>query len=363
MKTLKYSHLPRPSFHPGVFSYVTTDVSHELEELYARPKSEPRLGLKVFTTQYVGDKRVWKNTDLDQATKIQNIFHLHGFAPRVIDVVTIETPDGKYLAQVTQIVEDDQRGKMDKELADQVHDMMKLNGIGKVAVDPNHHHDYIHHVVDFDPYYFTNDGEDYKKYLISRLDDEAGWGSRSDTYQSIEILGAKGQRDMKSRVDFYGLHSLNFQDKLVIDYGASGGEFVRYALKRGAKRAVGIDYDKVSNIAYEVSNWLEKYEADFYGGNFRHDEGNDVYKKIQRYTGLKQFDIIFYLSCQQLLMPDYIREILHPQGTFILEGHSGHHEETFRDVLEKDFDHVSYLGKSQDHGARPVFICQKPKHD
>jgi hypothetical protein len=122
---------------------------------------------------------------------------------------------------------------------------------------------------------------------------------------------------------------------------------------------VDVKVPEVAKAAYEVSNYLGYFNIDYFGGNFRHDEGNDVYQKIKDSTGLEKFDIVFYLSCQQLLMPDYLKAIC--ADHFILEGHSGQHEETFSDILNSSFDEVKYLGKSTDHGSRPVFHCRKAK--
>jgi hypothetical protein len=268
-------------------------------------------------------------------------------------------PNGDYhYAQVTELVPEKERGKVDQNALDK---MREVSGMYDAVYthDPNDHHNFGKYWVDFGKHSFVSDDLNqltiYARKLKERLVTEMGWGSNPKAYQAVEEIGLEGQRDMNKRVQQLRLGEIDFSGKTVIDYGCSGGSMCRYALDRGAKYVVGLDTPTVSNAAYELSNYLGYFNIDFMGGNFRHDPGNSVYDQIKE-RSLPRFDIVLYLSCQQLLMPDYLPEICGEM--FILEGHSGDHEETYRPTLEKYFPVVNYIGASNDHSIRPVFICE-----
>ena len=352
MRVLKFDKLPPTSFKEGVHSYTTTEV--DLDGMYARPNNKRRIGLKVFKEDYVPlDKFLWKNNNFLDCTKIQNLFWLHGFAPRVFDIITVEVPMGKRYAQVTEIVEDDERGDLDKEIGLKMRKIMIDYGISRGTVDPNPNHRYKELLVDFSHHSFISDN--YKRQLIGRLEKEAPWGSNPKTYQSVEEFGVDGQRNLKQRLKAYRFDEINFKDKTVLDYGCSSGQVSRECLRRGAKRVVGLEFPQVANIAYELSNYLGSFNVDYYGGNFRHEPGNTVYEQIKTFTGLDKFDIVLYLSVQQLLMPDYLQDIV--GEVYFLEGHSGDHGWTYNDKLKKIFKKVEQLEGSNDHSSRPVFRC------
>lgn len=367
MRTIYTDRIPFESFQTGSHTLVTLSV--DLHALYQRPRNvgERRLGLKVFRDQMQkGDTPktfLWKpskgkGTSIHDATVIQNIFWLEGIAPRVLDIVKVKLPDATHFAQVVEVAENSERGKESSELQKKIEDVCKRYGIERNPLDPNRHHQYKDLVVYFSNTRFINDT--YEAHLKKLATETTGWGSDEKPYQSIPELGIIGQRDLKNRLGTIGSSGLglDYEGKTVIDYGCSSGAFLRYANQQGAVRCVGLEVPEMIRTNYEIANYLGCWNIDFYGGDFtHHDGGLDIYRQIKDLTGLSQFDIVLYLSCQQLKWPQYLTEIV--GETFVLEGHVPDQEETYRPQLEGIFrhGHVYYKGKTSDHGPRPVFVC------
>lgn len=330
----------------GAHSFISAFIPD-----YYRPNKN--LALKVFKEEWQPKKEFkWKTVSLYDATIIQNIFWNHGVAPRVYDLITIEVNGEKKWAQIVDYVEEDKRGILHKDTANEITRVMKEFGILRQSIDGNPHHQYKDCIVDFSHYYFKDDLCRHK--IIDLVETDAGWGSNPATYQSVQELGVSGQRDLTTRLKVYGFDEIDFKGKTVLDYGCSSGQVMRECMDRGAAFAVGLELPKVANAARHLNNYMGYFNMDFYGGNFRHD--HDVYSKIKNLTGIDKFDIVLYLSCQQLLMPDYLKDIV--GELFILEGHVPDKEETYRPRLEQDFKQVEFKGASVDHGIRPVFVCR-----
>ncbi|NCN39639.1 hypothetical protein GW916_00160 [bacterium] len=291
----------------------------------------------------------WGKSSLFDATRIQNIFAIHGFAPYILDLIKVVVDEHTYYAQVTEVLEEHERGEMDPELREHIYHTASSWGIGRYGIDGNHHHQYEKLLVDFQSFYFID--KQYEDQLRARAT-ESGWGSNPLPYQSIEELGINGQRKTQERCEAYRLDEIDFSGATVLDYGCSSGEMCREALRRGAKYAIGLDSVGVAKYAQEVSNYLGYFNIDYYGGNF----SGHTYQEINHMVGLPM-DIVFYLSCQQLGEHTYPGEAT--GRIFFLEGHTGDHEETFMDKLKPHFTSVEYLGVSRDHSIRPVFRCIK----
>ena len=351
MKLIKFDRNPDVFNKEGVFSYVTLDWD---ASIYGKRSNKFPLGLKIFRDEF---KQVesfkWKTVNFLDATKIQNLFWFHGLAPRIYDVVEVDLPIGRRLAQVTEVLPEKERGQMAKELGEKIDIIRKVYGIGRTSIDPNPNHKYKHYQVDFSHEHFYDDT--YKNKIAKELVTDAGWGSNPATYQSVPELGVKGQRSLSQRLEAYQWDSINFEGKSVLDYGCSSGQISRECLRRGARYVVGLELPAPAKVAFEVSNYLGYFNIDYYGDNFRHD-GQDIYQKIKDYTKEDKFDIVLYLSVMQLWKPDYLRDIVGEY--FFLEGHTADKDETFRPWLEEHFKVVEFIGASRDHSIRPVFRCQ-----
>ena len=115
----------------------------------------------------------------------------------------------------------------------------------------------------------------------------------------------------------------------------------------GARRVVGLDKPGPARIANEINALLGYWNLDAVGGNFRHEP----------LVFADGFDLILWLSqWHTLRLLRWATNLCN--GLFVFEGHVGHHEHTFREMLEERFDSVEYRGKTRDHGPRPLFWCR-----
>lgn len=321
-------------FH-GAFTILASNqpLAGILEEIYGRPG----LSLKVFKQPAKPlDEFLWGKMPLVECTKIQNIFAMHSFAPRVYDIILV---NGK-IAQVTELALPG--GEFDK---DQFHKARREHSI-RVSWDVNDKNLVGSMLVDFQAFWFPRP-EDYVNDLVERAYKYAAWGSRSEPYQSV--LGMASQRDFDHRVKMMRLAEVDFIGKTVLDLGCNLGNFSRYAHDRGAKLVVGVDLPATAEVAYEIANWLDYWDIDFWKLRLPHQK--DVISG--------KFDVVFALVMDQHIggYAPWVAELC--KDTFYLEGHVPQREETFRDKLERDFSGVEFLGMTRDHGPRPLFRCRK----
>lgn len=354
LKHVKLKSKPSPFNRKGVYSFVTTDWNYE--DLYGKRNSKFPIGLKIFKDKYTSLKSfMWKLIPLIDATKIQNLYWFNGVAPRAYDIIEVEYEGETHIAQVTEILPESERGPQTHATVELIKGIKSKYGIGQISIDPNPNHQYKKYWIDFSQHKFVDDV--YENYIRESMVNSAGWGSNPATYQSVSEMSISGQRSLEERMTAYKWDEVDFVGKTVLDYGCSSGQTSRECLRRGAKYVVGIDLPGPAKVAFELSNYLGYFNIDYYGDNFCHDKGNDVYQKIKDYTGKTKFDIVLYLSVMQLKKPPYLKEIVGEK--FFLEGHTADKEETFRPWLEDNFSQVDYLGVSKDHSIRPVFRCKK----
>ena len=66
-------------------------------------------------------------------------------------------------------------------------------------------------------------------------------------------------------IDYHSLCgiSIDFKDKIVWDIGSNAGFFLRYAMERGAKRAVGFDLKDQNEAAFHIGNHLGYFNIDY----------------------------------------------------------------------------------------------------
>jgi len=352
-----------PYKNVGVYSFVISsdeinDYIGDINSLYAREN----LGLKVFIDDIEplssftwGSKEKGNEVLLTDVVKIQNLAALYNLAPKIYDIVLTTFRDEDKYAFVTDYLKGNMGIEDDRhELVDKLRSVMELYGIQMVTVDPNLKNIIDKKYTDFQVFRFV-DKNKFKERILERANNATDWGSKTGiSYQSVGELGVEGQRDTKHRMEVFQMDNYDFKNKTVLDIGCSTGSFCRYAVRRGAKRVVGVDIGEVPKVAAEISIYFGDYNADFYNFRFNRDDYND-YLKLQKLTGLKEFDIVFFLSVnQQVGYPTKYMKELCKEAIFV-EGHSGDHEETYRPLLEKDFKNVIFKGRMKNN-ARPALV-------
>lgn len=332
---------PPPKERQGVYSYVV--FNSEIETFLRCKYGRVGLCLKVFRKKVDAiEKAQWGQNPLLQCTIIQNIFARHGLAPRIYDVVFLK--DG-HLAQVTDFATGKAR------VLPSPQDRFRINEIkGQHMIntcwDMNPKNYIDGKLVDFQPWYFPNE-DAYRKRLIELAYTYTAWGSRSEPYQTVASLALKGQRDENHRVQMMGLSDDAFDGMSVLDVGCNLGAMCVEAWNRGAKKVIGVDKQAVSDVAFELTNYLGYWNLDFIGANLPNEKTKICGK----------YDVIFLLSCNQAKPIPWALNLCEKMLYF--EGHVPDREETYRDVLERNFSKVEFLGMTKDHGPRPMFRCIK----
>ena len=351
--------------------------SEALERLLYRRFARHGLCLKVFRSLTKSERDgelssvTWGGARLSVATQAQNLFALHGIAPHVYSLAII---NGQRIAQVTQYAEGD--GQPNYAEARKVIRKYRLGIKGKPKEDATKAA--IRYTrfpfkwvgslyVDFGRYYFR-DPKWYRAYLKGKLRIRKGG---KFAYQAVPELGVPGQRDHRHRVKHMQMDGLNWRGKTVLDLGCNNGAMMREALRRGAKRVVGVDFRRVSYWS-QVMNLLEYWNFDMLPLDLPEQA-----KMIEVCTGIAKFDIVFALAIVQHMESGYQPWMAKlakgtfyfeggqmPKGAKFPEGASGDAmrvgpvvEDPYRDALDRDFRQVEWLGWVKDEDQRPLYRC------
>ena len=178
------------------------------------------------------------------------------------------------------------------------------------------------------------------------------YGKRDRAYQSID--GNPGTRDMEHRYEVIQFPK-SFDGETVIDFGCSAGAICLDAKKRGAKRAVGLDYkEETIQIAKSLAKEME-LDVEFY--TFNIDDGLGGLKSL---IGEDKFDHVFALSiwahCDENKLADMINFYTDKICWF-----EGHNVMTYGDTKSKmdmelerllDLPYHEYLGETSDRSVR-----------
>ncbi len=311
-------------------------IKESLSELYHRDN----LALKIFYNQeYLLSTEMYEcfwERGIIETSRIQNILAYYGIAPRVYDLVFLVVGNKKLIAQVTDFIS----GETPRDLEP------LRQKISEISVKHDVFEENVREVnfvgdkfVDFGRWYFDYY---YKERFQDRIREALKFAGSDLPYQSIERLQIKGQRENLQR---HAILEKEFEkDKLnnftVIDYGCNGGFFIRSAFEWGAEYAVGVDTKQVIDIAYEINNFLDFFNADFF------TELPD-----------RKFDIGFYLSMDR--HTDFATFVPLVNKILYLEGHSGDPKEKYEQMLKPYFKEVKYLGEVNDYGRRVLFKAVK----
>ncbi len=368
--------------HWGQDCYIAN--SEALERLLYRRFARYGLCLKVFRELTKSERDgelssvTWGGARLSVATQVQNLFALYGIAPRVYSLAII---NGKRIAQVTQYAEGD--GQPNYAAARKIIKKYRLGIKGKTRSNPTKAAILYTRLsfkwvgglyVDFGRYYFR-DPKWYRAYLKGKLRELKG-GTRA--YQAVPELGVKGLRDHRHRVKHMQLDGLNWRGKTVLDLGCNNGVMMREALRRGAKRVVGVDNRRISYWS-QVMNLLEFWNYDMLPLDLPEQA-----ELIETCTGIAKWDIVMALGIAQhmkgegpsrLWLANLVKHTFYFEGDKIAKGAkfpagaSGDAMRTgpivddpYREALERDFRQVEWLGWVKDQDQRPLYRCwQKPR--
>lgn len=304
-----------------------------------------------------------KNTRLLDATIIQNLMVQENLASRVYAWVTVNYKGKVVLAQVVDKLGYGESKTIDGEVriadfqkthdqaiavGDKVKKLGEKYGFKMVANHFSKWDEIDSKLIDFQMYELDKNYYDKTKELYR---EGTKWGKIY--YQPIPEMGLnKGPRDMQKRIREMQLDKIDFENKTVLDIGCSGGDFVRYVLDNGAKRAVGLDETPVANGARAMANAMKYWNADFYGVDLNRERTESLRKK----TEIEKFDIVFYLSMfRHVHFPSFIWEMCKEKS--VIEWNNWKTEDEILNLVKEKFN-VEIQGRTTDHGefGKPFYI-------
>ncbi len=287
-------------------------------------------------------------TTVKDMIMIQNLFAIHGLAPRIYDYWVIDDERQKFIALEMDYVDKTRATNIQMEKTKKkLLDICITYRITPYFNDLDTKYNYIgDQYVDFHGWNF-NDFEAYKESLFKRIADVTHWGrGERMAYQQTEDFEGKRKTDKR----FHEIGKIDFKDKSVLDIGCNLGMFCHLASDSGAKKIVGIDKEDLINVALEYANikgyWNIKFEwADLTISNFSFP--------------YESKDIIFYLSMNQYLgIPGWVINCLKKGGLLYFESNPPVSESEYMPILNKYFE-VEDLGFTDDRNKRKLLKCRK----
>jgi len=276
-------------------------------------------------------------------TKIQNICHWRGKAPRVYAVDTIDYYGYRLGAQLQDFVTGEQEGE-NRPLFEEVCAIVEEYG-----GEGSKHRDVPWNSVagqwvDFGSFGLP-DKEPYKQKLLEII--KAGF-----KYQVIPGVFTGG-RSTEERVKELRLDKIDFRGKTVLDIGCAQGMFCNYASKRGARRVVGMD--RQVHTARAISNYFEQFNIDYIQANLLRMSYDDFCSL----TDIHKFDIVLFLSASAYLdFPEFIHRAV--GDLMVFERSSGPQARGDESGVAELLSHfsVEQYPNSTDKD-REVYWCQK----
>ena len=350
----------------GVSSYIIK--SEQIEEIYGRSN----IVLKIFKEPVKTLARAWwgkrlnkpsvindvgdskKDSTLIENTIVQNIAAFEGLAPRVYDLVLVESHGIQYAAQVTDYITG--IPSEDVESLQPIIKFIHRNGIYARDLEPRN-------VIngkffDFDGFALP-DG--YESYLRKKAAEVAHFNLPGDpAYQSIDKLKLRGLRDITGgtvgsyRVESLKLNKIDFENKKVLDVGCNLGLYCMEADLRGAKTVVGVDLPETAKIAREISNYLCHFNIDYLGTDLKRG-----FSQVPK----EKYDIVFFMA-MDLHIGGLSGDVLERcNDILIYESHRGADPAEREKYLKRKFRSVKYLGGFEDlgGGVRHQYICYKSR--
>jgi SAM-dependent methyltransferase len=167
-------------------------------------------------------------------------------------------------------------------------------------------------------------------------------------YQNVPEIGLTGgPRNCALRAKELGLDNIDFTDKVVLDVGCAGGYFTRYAIDRGAGKAIGIDLKEPIEAARHLANYLGYFNNDYEVVNIKEQDYSSEGK-----------DIIFFLSMNMHVgIPHYVLEA--PFVVFEDNGEETRKLDQLGEPWTSHFKDIKFIGRNTEHGMKPIYHLSK----
>ncbi len=290
------------------------------------------------------NREIGRVSYLEEATKIQNLAWMGGFAPRVYGLIEVEKNGKRFPAQVVGFVEGKEGGvDIPKELA-KLEKYLNQFGVNICHKELLGQHDFIDgKLIDFQGFTFK---KNYKDLIIKFIKEKGRYGKGH--YQSVPELGISSHpRDTLKRIEYMKFKDINWEGKSVLDVGCNSGMFCNYVSRRGAKRVLGVDQNVLA--AKVLANYLGNYNIDYQEIDIKKD-------------GIKEkFDVVLFLSMNvHVGFPDWLPRITRQLMVFEENAKGSRFKpDWWKGELKKYFKSVELIGYGKDHGNKPIFWCKK----
>lgn len=151
-----------------------------------------------------------------------------------------------------------------------------------------------------------------------------------------------------------------FKDRTVLDLGCNNGYFVRHALKRGAKRAVGVDKSDCIVGARALAQSEGVTKAEFWQTDL---DSKEFRRFCPRFDTVLLLSVLTHVNDKEEFL-DWLDGII--KWRFIFESNHGEKNKQHIELVKKHiyFSDVTYLGTT-DIPSKPhhLWLCEKPSHE
>lgn len=341
-------------------------LSYLLSKKYGR--NPDSIALKVFDCEEIKSREDFEkvnwgddpkegeprlNTKLLEACMIQNICAMHGLAPKIYGLETVLLANRLSPVQVASYLSG-RYANQDEAMViyNDVKKLGEIYGFSTAKDDVSADDAIAGKLIDFQTFKFN---KPYEETVREIYNNDGKYGKVY--YQNVTELGLNGgPRQSDKRIEYMKLDTFNFTDKNVLDVGCAGGHFLRYADNRGAKRCLGVDVPKIINAAKHLNNLLGHFNIDFTS------TGEDGAFDFQprHYYGIEGFDVVFFLSMNMHIgLPDSVINAMNPGAFMFFEKNGRETDEAVEAMLKEKFEKVELLGRAEDHGNKPIYLCIK----
>ena len=292
-----------------------------------------------------GDPR--KNTTVLAGSQVQNILWRLGVCPRVYAMFEATFRDKRVACQLTDFVE----GESSEDINVIYQMQKKVNELGKDYGFASQStkmgcNDVVNGKL-VDPQLWAFDKKPYKEIVEQIYYEKGKYGKIY--YQNDDELGYHGgPRHSEDRIGYMQLDKIDFEGKVVWDVGCAGGFFLRYAMKRGAKIAYGLDMREPLEAAFHAGNFLGYFNIDYVEADLSRGIPTEVPKP----------DIAFYLSMNYHISTP---ERLFEADTLIFEdnGKETRALDHLGEPWTKYYSNIEFVGRGKDHGDKACYILRK----
>ena len=287
-----------------------------------------------------------KSGSLLEALKVQQFASGLGLAPPVFGIFVLMTKQAKFVAILTQHPKalPAVAWREPQEIVDKIDEMAVKFGFDRPWGDVETANNFINgRLIDWQHAKFSPQYTDFlREFYLSNTQFGAS------KYQTASPIGVtEGIRDSDKRISDLGLDMLEFSGSTILDLGCNGGQMLNYALTRGARFGLGIDWPKVIQAAAYLSNYLGHFNVQYLSHALHEGLPYDD-------MPLRRFDYVLNLSMvTHIGVPDYLTDL---SKIMVIEINHPEQVEMARAALAPNWN-IAEMGKSTDHGDRTIWHC------